>query len=784
MSRRNHQVAVVVVPRHPPFLPSSPPLVTSMLRKRIRFAGTVVLSLLLNHLVSSFVVRSPSVSIARHNSWDGKNLQEASIQKLPLRHSNHVVVTAIETTAFSTTSVMGDRQRQPTIVLSMASRHQDHEDNDFADDDEDELQPVGNYFEDGDVLTASSLKGLTIPQLKQQLRLRGLKVSGKKQDLVNRLLHEGRAFDDELHRDDNGETVHEQQESLEPDIVFPDSREESKSSREEERQAAEAAQGKEFIDVTAYLDEDEQGKDFKSSMPQESKEEEDENTASSDPEVWGADAKIVDDYEGRSPVVDCLSRTVVEFRGSNRTMVSAYVVASRDAMKPFLQGGQNRTIANSDPEAQLREIQMKREMADKRPVSSPDEEALDEGDERGHYKNALTRDYSDWGKYSVTGAQISAQEVQGILILSDVYGPFTEATKMLAEKIAFECQPVVCMVPDLFRGNPWKEDVTTPGFNENGQDYEEWRATHSDLRVSIDIRAAAAVLREKYGVTSIVVWGTCYGGGRALEAAAGYLPGGQVHDVDGSIGPLPVDPDVAVAWYPTRYNSKALFGPERSRHLFLELEEERNFAVMGIFAGNDKLPGATPSDAAELKDLLAKDDRIKDYMIKVFPDQDHGFAHNSLGRNHDESELDRFVDENFGGAGRVSINDGDAEVACLLSTAFMETYSRKFLPTTGPAISKDESASEWNEDLSMKNLEYTYNRDVRQEIDDSLKNFKEDLDEGILIDPEDETQRDAFLEVLRKMEPEDVPPELKIKEEDDFATVYAKLTARDDFQLF
>jgi dienelactone hydrolase len=352
---------------------------------------------------------------------------------------------------------------------------------------------------------------------------------------------------------------------------------------------------------------------------------------------------------------------------------------------------------------------------------------------------------------------------------------------MLAEKIAFECQPVVCMVPDLFRGEPWKEDATTPGFNEHGQDYEAWRAGHPDLRVSVDIRAAATVLRDLYGVNSIVVWGTCYGGGRALEAAAGYLPDGNVHDVDGSIGPLPVDPDVAVAWYPTRYNAKELFGPNRSKDLVSLPGEQRNFAVMGIFAGKDKLPGATPSDAAELKSMLAEDDRIKDYMIKVFPGQDHGFAHNGLGRDHDESELDRFVDDEFGGAGRVSINDGDAEVACLLSTAFMETYSRKFLQTTGEPICKDESASEWSNDLNMKNLNEMATRDIRKEIEDSLRDFKEEPLTGKVYGPMD----DELLEVLKNMEPEDVPPELKIQDDDDLDTVYNKLIkGNSDFQLF
>lgn len=54
----------------------------------------------------------------------------------------------------------------------------------------------------------------------------------------------------------------------------------------------------------------------------------------------------------------------------------------------------------------------------------------------------LDRDYGDFGDYSTTGAEYSAKEVKGVLLLSDVYGPLSEDTKMLAEKIAFECQPV------------------------------------------------------------------------------------------------------------------------------------------------------------------------------------------------------------------------------------------------------------------------------------------------------------------------------------------------------
>ena len=642
-----------------------------------------------------------------------------------------------------------------------------------------------------DNLTPEIVASLTTQQLKQQLRLRGLRVSGKKQELMDRLLSPaamGSTTTASSFETGNGGVDTPMEISTEADLLSEAESEQVQNvGKSKARQLAEE-KGKELVDITAYLDDEDQGSAVKSSVPVNSdapvERNGDDNLSSSNPEVWGSEAKIVDDFEGRTPIVDALSRTIVEYRGSNRTNVQAYVVASRDALLPFLAGGRNRTA--SAPEDRLREIQMKREQETKRPLRPEDTEGAEEGDETGIFRDILQRDFSDWGKYTPTGAQLSAQEVQGILLLSDVYGAYTDDTKMLAEKIAFECQPVVVMVPDLFRGNPWKEDPTTPGFNEKGQDYEEWRSEHSDLRVSVDVRAAAAVLKEQYGVNSLVVWGTCFGGGRALEIAAGYLPQGQIHDVDGSIGPLPVEPEVAVAWYPTRYDVTSLFGSTKSTSSQLDGTRQRSMAVMAVFAGEDKLEGATPDDAVKLRSQLQVDPRVKDYMVKVFPDQDHGFAHRGLGRDLSETpEVDRFVDEEFGGTGKVSLLGSDAEVACLLSTAFMETYSRVFLPTTGPPVSKDELASEWSQDIAI-NQDWKQNkRDVRQEIEESLANFQEEPLSGLRIDPTEDSSRDQLVEILRGMELENVPPELKIQPEDDLEEIYAKLLQSDpSFQIF
>ena len=672
-----------------------------------------------------------------------------------LAHSAHAFCVHYQAPSLSGTSLGNTRGKR--IVFSLSSSYDD----DMSIDD---------------TLSRDQVETLTIPQIKQQLRLRSLKVSGNKQELIDRLVNFSElSIDEQIDDQDNNVLV--------PEMV---SQEEINNAKSKARRFAED-EGKELIDITDFLEDGDKGK-FTNSANINGDEDEvlepvlEDNVAGSakGPEVWGADAKVIDDYEGRNPIVDSMSRTVVEYKGSNQTMVQAYVVASRDALRPFLAGGENRT---GDVEKQMVEIQTKREEAAKRPIRV-DEEGLDGGDETGLYKDILNRDYSDWGKYTLTGAQLSAEEVQGVLLLSDVYGTFTENTRMLAEKIAFECQPVVVMVPDLFRGDPWKDVPATPGVDAQGRDYEEWRATHSDHRVNIDIRAAGAVLKAQYGVSSITVWGTCYGGGRALEIAAGYLPDGKILDVDGSIGPVPVEPEVVVSWYPTRYNVKELFGKDKGDKEKVN-GDKRAMAVMAVFAGNDELPGATPEDAKELKSLLDADERVKDLMVKVFPGQEHGFAHLGLGnQGNDEDDFDRFIDNEFGGSGRLSMDDGDAEVACLLSTAFMETYARVFLPTMGPAIRSDETATEWSDTLEMKDLSVANSRDIRQEIDDGLDNFVEEPMGG-QVDPTSDKQRTELTGLLRSMEPDDMDPEYKIEDDDDLEVMYAKLKAADDtFQIF
>jgi len=601
-------------------------------------------------------------------------------------------------------------RNHPNALPSISSSHRSvakmsniNNDN-FHGDDEVSLYGSDDFVEsaipmgeDENDLDEDVIHSLTVPQLKQQLRLRGLKVTGLKQDLINRLIRFTKSSSSQ-----NSDT------KVEVDVI--------KSSPEKRTKAQEFAEahGKEFIDVSAYIDEEEEKK--KVTVNAEDNAETDDST-----EVWGEEARkvrITSDLNDDNPVIDNLSRTIIEYSGYRKERINAFVTASRDALKGYLSGGtrglshslsstenDKKRMREQESMERVRDIQIQREKAAKIPLTRQQQSEIDEGivesDEKNtSYDNVIERDYSDWGVYTHTGAQISAGEVQGILYLSDVRGPFSKDAKALCEKIAFECQPCVVMAPDLFRGRPW-EEIDDSGLNKEGQDYEEWRAHHFDERVNVDIRASAAILRERYAVTSIAVFGTCFGGGRALEAAAGWIPhkgNNAVTDKDVNIitGPKLVEPSACIAWYPTRYDAANLFGNEKNLGNDSKLSD---VAIMGIFADEDVIPGATQKDAATLKDLLETDNRVKDNMIKVFSGQQHGFAHMGLGDRDGEGV----------------VGGGDGEVAALLSTAFLETYTRMFLPTVGVPIKNDDGVGDWTS-IEMNDDIGKVPRDIRAEI--------------------------------------------------------------------
>jgi len=182
-----------------------------------------------------------------------------------------------------------------------------------------------------------------------------------------------------------------------------------------------------------------------------------------------------------------------------------------------------------------------------------------------------------------------------------------------------------------------------------------------------------------------------------------------------------------VAWYPTMYEPRTLFGVTNNARNKRRDEDdgddddddETTFAktaIMAVFAGEDTIPGATSEDAAILKTCLEEDDQVKDYMVKVFPGEQHGFAHQTAAK--EPEVVDEFLEEEFGGLPSNSMDGGSAEVAYLLSSAWIETYSRVYLPTIGPKAADDET---WSQ-LELQDLAYSNNRDIRQEMEDALEN--------------------------------------------------------------
>jgi carboxymethylenebutenolidase len=73
------------------------------------------------------------------------------------------------------------------------------------------------------------------------------------------------------------------------------------------------------------------------------------------------------------------------------------------------------------------------------------------------------------------------------------------------------------LVPDLFRGNPWRKSHSMDGF-------QQWLAGHSPARVSGDIDACTRWLLDELAAVGesrkLGVVGFCYGGGRVVEALA------------------------------------------------------------------------------------------------------------------------------------------------------------------------------------------------------------------------------------------------------------------------
>ncbi|KAF0928258.1 hypothetical protein E2562_038995 [Oryza meyeriana var. granulata] len=188
----------------------------------------------------------------------------------------------------------------------------------------------------------------------------------------------------------------------------------------------------------------------------------------------------------------------------------------------------------------------------------------------------------------------------GVLLLSDVFGFEDSATRDFAYRVA--CHGYNVLVPDLFRGSPWKK-TEMDGF-------EAWLAGHALEKVSGDIDACTKWLVDEFTAAGVAkklgILGFCYGGGRLVETLA--RDGGASYSA-------------GVCFYGSRMD--ASLAPR--------------LAAPVLFVCGDGDPLCTVETVRELKS------RARGAKAVVYAGRGHGFAHRPQSLEDDGDAEDAFA---------------------------------------------------------------------------------------------------------------------------------------------
>lgn len=164
--------------------------------------------------------------------------------------------------------------------------------------------------------------------------------------------------------------------------------------------------------------------------------------------------------------------------------------------------------------------------------------------------------------------------------------------------------PLVCsvLVPDLFRGNPWRKDRPKSEF-------DKWIQTQNLFRVSKDIDLSTKWLTDEFKSAGISeklgLIGFCFGGGRLIETLA--------RDTNSNFA-------TGVCFYGTRMD------PSLSSQIQVQV----------LFISGDKDPLCPVGVLEEMER------NIKGTKVVVYSGSGHGFAHRPDSLEEDKDAEDAF----------------------------------------------------------------------------------------------------------------------------------------------
>ncbi|KAK8946945.1 hypothetical protein KSP39_PZI006901 [Platanthera zijinensis] len=188
----------------------------------------------------------------------------------------------------------------------------------------------------------------------------------------------------------------------------------------------------------------------------------------------------------------------------------------------------------------------------------------------------------------------------GLLLLSDIFGFEDSSTRDFAYRLG--CNGYNVLVPDLFRGEPWKEGHTAA-------ELEQWLARQQPETVAKDIDSSTKWLIDEFTSAGISrkfgIVGFCFGGKCLIETLA--------KDENSYFG-------TAVCFYGTRMD------PSLAHHI--------NVPVLFISGDGDPFCQATL--------VLEMEKRIRGSKAVIYGGRGHGFAHRPESQEDDRDAEDAF----------------------------------------------------------------------------------------------------------------------------------------------